>query len=97
MSELLDLLGDAASQFLSKKTPVLRQFTILIFLLFTFTEYAGEISPSLKNGILVILIGSTALTMCCLGLYCRIYCKTLLDCCETCCREKRGQHRVPTS
>ena len=78
MSELLNLLGDAAQQFLSKKTPVLRQFTILIVLLFTFSEYAGEISPSLRNGIYVILIGSTALTMCCFGLYCRIYFKTLL-------------------
>ena len=70
MSELLNLLGDAAQQFLSKKTPVLRQFTILIFLLFTFAEYAGEISPSLRNGIYVVLIGSTVLTMCCFGLYC---------------------------
>ena len=62
-----------------------------------FSEYAGELSPSLRNGIYAILIGSTALTMCCFGLYCRIYVKSLLDCCETCCRHKRGQHRVPTS
>ena len=74
----------------------LRQIYNLNFFIY-FSEYAGEISPSLRNGIYAILIGSTALTMCCFGLYCRIYVKSLLDCCETCCRHKRGQHRVPTS
>ena len=68
MSEILNLLGDAAQQFMSKNTPVLRQFYNPNFP-FTFSEYAGEISPSLRNGIYVILIGSTALTMCCFGLY----------------------------
>ena len=96
MSELLNLLGDAAQQFLSKNTPVFKAVYNPNFP-FTFSEYAGEISPSLRNGIYVILIGSTALTMCCCGLYIRIYFRTILDCCETCCRHKRGQLRVPTS